>query len=207
MNRFALSVGAVRPRLSWRATGAEASRALPGDDLVPAPIGSLTHAITIRRPPRDVWPWLVQMGAGRAGWYSYDAVDNGRRPSLDRIAPDLQEIQVGSLMPALPGVTEGFTVLRIDPARALVLGWLSPAGTPVTTWAFVLEEPEPGTTRLLVRSRAGAEYHPPFGLPDWAIRSLVPLGHGIMQRKQLLGIRGRAEGRPGGAGRPSSPAA
>lgn len=182
----------IRPR-SWDATQEEAARPLPGDDLVPEPIGTLTHAITIRRPSHEVWPWLVQMGAGRAGWYSYDFIDNGRRPSLDYIAPELQQIEVGTIMPALPGMTEGFTVLRIEPERALIIGWLSPSGSPVTTWAFVFEEQEPGFTRLLVRNRASSEYHPPFGLPDAAIKTLVPWGHAIMQRKQLRGIRDRAE--------------
>src|SRR5208337_2491441 len=59
------------------ATSAERIRTLAGDDLILQPIGSVHHAITIRRPPRDVWPWLAQMGSGRAGWYSYDFIDNG----------------------------------------------------------------------------------------------------------------------------------
>jgi len=97
-------------------------------------------------------------------------------------------------MPALPGVVEGFTVLRIEPERSLVLGWLpASGGPPLTTWAFVLEEPGPWVTRLLVRSRASSDYHPPFGLPDWATSTLVPLGHAVMERKQLLGIRQRVE--------------
>jgi uncharacterized protein YndB with AHSA1/START domain len=188
---YAASV--LRRRAAWQATDAEAARPLPGDDLVAAPLGSMTHAITIRRAPRDVWPWLVQMGADRAGWYSYDVVDNGRRQSLKRIAPELQHVAAGSVMPAAPGVSDGFTVLRVEPERALVLGWVPPSdGAPVSTWAFVLEEPEPGHTRLLVRSRSTVA---PFGLPDWTMRSLVPWGHAIMQRKQLLGIRERAEGR------------
>jgi hypothetical protein len=67
----------------------ERTRALPGDEVIPAPIGSHTHAITIHRSPRDVWPWLAQMGAGRrAGWYSYDLLDNGRQPSAGRIVPE-----------------------------------------------------------------------------------------------------------------------
>lgn len=183
-----------RRRSSWRATDAEATRTLAGDDIVPTPIDSLTHAITIRRPRADVWPWLVQMGATRGGWYSYDFIDNGRQRSLDRIDPELQHIEVGTIMPALPGVTDGFTVLRIDPERSLVIGWAPAADAPpITTWAFVLEEPEPGRTRLIVRARGSAAYEPPFGLPRWTIRMLIPLGHAVMQRQQLLGIRARAE--------------
>jgi hypothetical protein len=68
---------------SVRATALERTCRLPGDELIAEPIGTLTHAITIWRPTRDVWPWLAQMGAGsRAGWYSYDFIDNGRQRSV-----------------------------------------------------------------------------------------------------------------------------
>jgi hypothetical protein len=122
---YAASV--LRRGAAWLATDAEAAQTLPGDDLVPAPLGTMTHAITIRRAPRDVWPWLVQMGAGRGGWYSYDFVDDGRRPSLERIAPELQDVAVGSIRPAAPGVSDGFPVLRVKRERVLVLTWVPPS--------------------------------------------------------------------------------
>jgi len=178
---------------SVRADQGERTRALPGDDLIPQPIASLTNAITIHRPPRHVWPWLVQMGAGsRAGWYSYDVLDNGRRPSARHIVPELQRVTVGMIFPARPGVTEGFTVLAVAPERSLVLGWVFPDGTPMVTWAFVLEALGDQGTRLLVRARAGSGYQF-HGLPLWLIRVLVPLLHLIMERKQLIGIAQRAE--------------
>ena len=182
---------------SVRSSTDERSRWLPGDELLPKPIGSpLTHAITIRRPPHEVWPWLVQMGAGRAGWYSYDFIDNGRRRSVECIVPKLQRIAVGEIFPALPGVTDGFTVLSVDPQRSLVLGWVpAGGGPPLMTWAFALQEEETGWTRLIVRARGGAGYRPPFGLPRWTISTLVAWGHFLMQRKQLLGIAQRAEAR------------
>jgi hypothetical protein len=181
---------------SVHACKAERNRRLPGDEILPQAVSSLTHAITIRRPPHEVWPWLVQMGAGRAGWYSYDFIDNGRQPSAKAILPELQHVAVGEIFPAMPGVTEGFTVLKLDSERLLILGWLpQPGGPPMTTWAFVLEEQEPGSTRLIVRARGGADYQPPFGLPRWTVSTLVPWGHAIMQRKQLLGIARRAEAR------------
>lgn len=179
---------------SVHADPAECIRRLPGDDLVPDPIASLTHAITIERPRRDVWPWLVQMGAGRGGWYSYDFVDNGRQHSAERIVPELQQIAVGSVMPAVPGETQVFSVLDLEPERYLVLGYIpADGGPPIVTWAFVLDEPEPGRTRLLVRARGREGYRPPFGLPMWTIRTLLPWGHLIMEQKQLLGIARRAE--------------
>jgi len=184
------------PYLSVQASRLEQTRALPGDELIRDPIASLTHAITIQRPPRDVWPWLVQMGAGnRAGWYSYDFIDNGRRPSADRIVPALQTVAAGDLFPAAPGATEGFHVLEFETARYLVLGWRPAPGTaPIMTWAFVLEWRTDTTTRLIVRARGGREY-PFYGLPSWVGKPFIRFGHFVMQRKQLLGIAARAESR------------
>ena len=187
---------------SVRASRRERTCPLPGDDLIPAPIASLTHATTIRRPPGDVWPWLVQMGAGnRAGWYSYDFIDNGRDQSADRIVSDLQTIATGALFPAAPGGTDGFHVLEFEAARYLVLGWRpAPNAAPIMTWAFVLEERPEGHTRLIVRARGGRGY-PFYGLPPWIGMPFVRLGHAIMERRQLLGIALRVESRkPGGHG-------
>ena len=127
-----------------------------GDNLIAEPLVSLTHAITIDRPARDVWPWLTQMGAGsRAGWYSYDVLDNGRQPSEERIVPELQHLARGMVFPALPGVTDGFTLLAFEPERYLILGW-RPNDTLVMTWAFVLNEMTSSSCRLVVRAREGA---------------------------------------------------
>ena len=178
---------------SVRATPAERTRVLPGDERIPQAIDTLTHGVTIRRAPRDVWPWLVQMGAGsRAGWYSYDQLDNGRQASAMRIMPELQHPTVGTIFPALPGVTDVFVLLAIEPERLLVLGMLSPKGTTEVTWTFLLDEVAPGTTRLLVRARGGPGYR--FqGLPLLLTRVVVRVVHLIMQRKQLLGIARRTE--------------
>ncbi len=179
------------PRRSARATDEERGRQLAGDELIREPIATLTHAITIDRSPRDVWPWLVQMGAGRAGWYSYDWLDNGRQRSATHVAEALQQIHVGSLMPALPGETNGFTVLGIETERSLVLGWVLPSGAPMMTWAFVLDPRSQGT-RLLVRVRGGPEYRF-HGLPRWAAPLVVRPVHFIMQRKQLVEIARRVD--------------
>jgi hypothetical protein len=192
------AAGTSRPTRGWRpvrASRQERTRALPGDERIPQALDTLTHGVTIARGPGDVWPWLVQMGAGsRGGWYSYDWLDNGRQPSARRLVPELQHPEVGTIFPAGPGVTEGFTLLALEPERMLMLGWLSPDGTPEVTWVFVLDEVAPGVTRLLVRARAGPGYR--FrGLPLLLTRAVVRLVHFIMQRKQLLGIAKRAEGR------------
>ena len=181
--------GQIGPRQPAERT----ARVLPGDERIPQAIDTLTHGVTIRRAPRDVWPWLVQMGAGsRAGWYSYDWLDNGRQPSATRIVPELQHPAIGTVFPALPGVTDGFIVLAIEPERVLTLGWPAPDGTLEVTWTFVLEEAAPGVTRLLVRARGGPGYRF-HGLPLLLTRLVVRVVHFVMQRKQLLGIARRAE--------------
>jgi len=153
------AIDAVMILKSVAASDDERTRRLPGDELIPDPIGQLTHAITINRPRQDVWPWLVQMGAGtRGGWYSYDRLDNGGHPSATRVLPYLQQIRVGMLFPALPGRTDGFHVLALDSGVSLVLGFRAPDGSLMTTWTFVLGDAGNSTTRLITRSRASTKY-------------------------------------------------
>ena len=178
-----------------RATADECVRSLAGDQLIPQPLDSVNHAITIRRPPSEVWPWLVQMGSDRAGWYAYDFIDNGGHPSSEHILPNFQNIHVGSVFPALPGVKDVFVVAQYEPERSLVLSWQLPNGKHQTTWAFVLEEPRPGQTRLIVRGRAASGYRP-LDLPEWFATRFGPVAHFVMQRKQLLGIARRVESNP-----------
>jgi hypothetical protein len=173
--------------LSALPAAAERAWRLEGDDLLPTARAQLTHAITIAAPPRDVWPWLVQMGCQRAGWYSWDILDNGGKRSADHIVPELQTLSVGDVLPARPTGTEGFKVLRIVPERALVLEGLGPqyAGT----WTFVLEPIGEDATRLVARYRAA--YQP-------SVKMSVVLGvlgsvHAFMERKQLRTIKHHAE--------------
>jgi hypothetical protein len=128
----------------------EDRRELPGDDLLPTAKGQWTNAITIRARPSDIWPWLVQMGCRRAGWYSYDGLDNGGVPSADRIVPELQQVEVGDLFAWTPDAYDGFIVKAVEPERVLVLG--GDAGSLYrVNWAFVLE-PLESRTRLLARA-------------------------------------------------------
>jgi menaquinone-dependent protoporphyrinogen oxidase len=178
---------------SVRTTREERTRRLPGDRLIDQSMATLTHAITIEADRDEVWPWLVQMGAGtRGGWYSYDRLDNGGARSADRIIPALQMISVGTLFPALPGATDGFHVLQHAPGRSLVLGWREGDGEPLVTWAFALKHIVSARTRLIVRVRAVPDYS--FrGLPRWLGLPIIRVVHWVMQRKQLLGIARRAE--------------
>jgi hypothetical protein len=160
---------------------------LPGDDIVADARAELTHAITIDAPPRDVWPWLVQMGCQRAGWYSWDALDNGGERSADRIIPLLQDLEVGDVLPMRPTGDDGFTVLRIDPERALVLGNTAPHWE--GTWAFVLEPVGADRTRLVTRYRA--KY--PRSIRMALFRPWMAAVHAVMERKQLRTIKHHAE--------------
>jgi hypothetical protein len=177
---------------SVSATTLERTQPLPGDEIVPRPVAVLTHAITIAASKTQIWPWLLQMGAGRAGWYSYDRLDNGGTPSADRIVPEFQTSAPGTVFPALPGVTDGFLLVEAEREHWLILGWPSPTGDPIVSWAFVLREEEQNRTRLIARARGSTEY-PFYGLPKGIGKPLITFVHFIMERKQLLGIAERAE--------------
>ncbi len=125
---FALSLAAslvatylvvLRPmRRSWGVDPKEVAQPLPGDDLVPdAPLVE-TRGITVEAPAAAIWPWLVQMGYGRGGWYSYDKMDN-EAASADRVLAEFQTLSVGDVMPTWPG--GGFQVAAMEPGRSLVL--------------------------------------------------------------------------------------
>jgi hypothetical protein len=132
------------------------------------------------------------MGAGaRAGWYSYDLVDNGGHPSARRIVPELQHVEVGTVFPALPGASDAFTLLAFEPERFLVLGWLK-GDAPIVTWTFVLAEGENGCTRLVVRARGRADYASQRQ-HWWQVQPILRVIHFAMERRQLLGIASRVE--------------
>ena len=181
----------------------ELTRPLAGDELVPEARAQVTHGITIDAPPRAIWPWLVQMGCGRGGWYSYDRLDNAGVPSARRILPELQTLRVGDELAASPRSPEGFSVERLEPERALVLhglfdleaerrvprGEARPPEYLEVSWAFVLEPLGPSATRLVVRVRADL-------MPDRrAARAFrLHVVHRIMQTEQLRNLKRRAEG-------------
>jgi hypothetical protein len=196
----AVAVLAERALRDAGTEGDEATRGLPGDEIVPDAVHQSTMAATIAAPPGEVWPWLVQMGCGRAGWYSYDLLDNGGRPSLDEIDPALQSLAEGDVVPNVPNGATGFPVARLNPGHVLVYG--TPValaeGIPVdgigvrgpVSWAFVLDERVPVSTRLIVRIRAAG----PTPWYEAPARRMWGLVHVVMQRRQLRGIAARAEG-------------
>jgi hypothetical protein len=211
---WASYAGIRRWRATWGVDADEAARTLPGDELVAEARSSDTRGITIEAPAELVWPWLVQMGYGRGGWYSIDQLDM-RGPSADRIVEEWQSLAIGDVVPTHPG--GGFAVKVLEPGRALVLyadtATMQPseptafeavpaglaasgafmAATPrqfAASWAFVVEPLDGRRSRLIERVRYWGEE----GSPVTKV-ALAALGFGVfvMMQRQMIGIRSRAE--------------
>ena len=189
----------ARPRqLRWGATNQESDSSLPGDDLIANPDLTATRAITVHVAAEQVWPWIAQLGQGRGGFYSYDALENlvgCDIHSADQIVPEWQAITVGDQVNLHPEV--GLDVAVVEPGRALVLRGGVPMGAAPPpydfTWAFVLQEQPEGTTRLLVRERyAYTQRWAPLLVEPVAVVAFM------MTQRMLRGIKDRAErgGRP-----------
>lgn len=176
----------LRPRhMTWGASEDEARGAVAGDELLPDADIVSTRVVEIDAPPWVVWPWLVQMGPGRGGAYTYDWIE--RRlgvdiRNVDRVVPELQDLRVGDEIP-MPGYA--MRVERLDPERAMVVrsttgGWV---------WAFELR-PVDGRTRLVSRNRIDRSR---WTARDWLGYPVVEPGSWVMERKMLLTIRAHAE--------------
>ena len=196
----------VLPRLRrWGATPAEATCALPGDDLVPDPLYATTRAITVQAPAEAVFPWLVQLGQNRGGFYTYDALENLFRldiHSADRIHPEWQDLVPGSDYVSLdPEHTMKLTVVELDRPRAFVIRTGGPDEAPqapgdffkgeiAATWAFVVEPLSGTSSRLLIRWRASWRETVPA---TFARAFLLEPAHFVMEEGMLRGVRIRAE--------------
>lgn len=180
--------GLYRPwQLRWGATRDEVAASMQGDEIVPHPTFNATRAVTIGARPEAIWPWIVQIGFGRAGWYSYDLLDNLGRHSAERLMPELQHIEVGDLVPLGPGENSGMRVKEFVPERS-ILWW--DEKNQLTTWAWGLDVMPDGRTRLVTRVRSRASRSHPMSA-IWLL--LVELADFPMMRKCLLGIKRRAE--------------
>ncbi|HSE67525.1 MAG TPA: hypothetical protein VLB12_11090 [Gemmatimonadales bacterium] len=180
----------VRPwHLHWGATHDEVVRSLPGDGLVQDPLEVSTRAITINAWPSHVWPWLAQMGNGRGGLYSYDWLDRFfgvlDAASADTLIPAFQQIRAGDTIPV--GGSPGWPVATAKPNELLLLD-IHQAGAH-STWAFALVPISRTQTRLIMRVRAR--------LPSSWLRpihqAVLDPAEFLMVRRQLIGIRDRAE--------------
>ena len=182
--------GVVRPwHLRWGTIGDEVTRPLPGDDFASESNTPATHAISINASAKDIWPWLVQMGQGRGGFYSYTSLENlvgCQMKNANEIVPEWQLLEVGdpiSLHPKAPRLK----VIVLGEHRALVLGGRSDEtpdnenerkrsqkyGQSVFSWAFVLDEHSADYTRLIARARGHVGEHHADGLSGIDIN-----GHG-----------------------------
>jgi len=184
----------ARPRINqWGATDQEHHATWPGDQLVARPGFVWTNAITIHAPAAQVWPWLVQLGQGRGGLYSYDWLENligCDVHSTNRILPQFQQpLQVGDRVIRMARYAPYNPVALVEPGRALVLGHIKDsdaelsAGQARSSWAFILQPLGQHSTRLLVRCRGSS----------LMARLQGPVQF-VMQRKMMLGIKQRAEG-------------
>ncbi len=185
----------------WGATDEELVLPLPGDDLVAEPASQVTRAVTIAAEPEVVWPWLVQIGADRAGFYSYDWLENlfglGIH-SADEVVEEWQGLGVGDVVRANRAGTGGWYVVDLRPGEALVLQTANLAeGRPLRRdeqlkweflWTFALRPASGGGTRLLVRERTGFD----SALTE-AMLAPVGLVSFVMTRRMMLGIKARAE--------------
>jgi hypothetical protein len=185
-----MSIGAylrfLRPwQLRWGATDDEVASSRYGDDAVSHPTFNATRGVTITARPEEIWPWLVQIGVTRAGWYSYNLFDNLGHPSSKRIMPEFQHLAVGDVIPMSPNGKEGLLVKALEPNRWML--WGSKAGD--STWYWGLDPLDAGHTRLVTRVRMRYNWTSPmllFGL-------LVEFMDIVMMRKCMLGIKQRAE--------------
>jgi hypothetical protein len=205
--------GMLHPRLlTSGATPEEEGRTLPGDDVIHAPGWEATRAITIAAPVENVWPWLVQMGYSRGGWYAWPTPVSKayvtfmrfpRHPDATRILPRYQKLEVGDHLLEGPGCMPGhgsWVVTAVEPRYSVVLHSCRNPFTGLEvdreagprpfidmSWAFVVEPVGRGTTRLLARTRVAIE-------PAWAALPMRFLGLGdtVMQRTMLEGIEARA---------------
>jgi hypothetical protein len=175
--------------LRWGATDEEVARSLPEDDMVRAPTFNATRAISIGAPPERVWPWLIQVGTTRAGWYSYDLLDNLGHRSARRIIPELQGLTAGDVVPMSPDGKQGIFVYSMDAPHSMV--WNTPGET---SWVWQLDTRPDGTTRLVTRIRSRFRWT----AMSIAFAGLMEFGDFWMMRKMLHGLRERAEGAEAG---------
>ncbi|MFZ0324572.1 MAG: hypothetical protein WAN48_10620 [Actinomycetes bacterium] len=172
----------------WGATSDEVAAPMPGDERVPSSQFTATRALTIDAPPSTVWTWLVQVGIGRAGFYSYDRLDNPGRHSSDEVIVEWQHPQVGDVAaPMVDPLREGmyFRLKTLDEPRELL--WTKAD----STWSWRLTPVDDGRrTRLVTRLRQHYDWR---SLGVLATVTLLEVGDFPMMRRMLLGIRDRSE--------------
>lgn len=195
----------LRPwRTSWGATPEEVECTLPGDEYIERPKWEATHAITIAETAENIWPWLVQIGQGRGGFYSYEFLENLVGCDIhnaDRILPEFQHLKVGDVIHLHPQ-SPPIPIVAIEPNRYILLHACNSVSTHEdsnepdeyinVSWLFYLKPIDARSCRLISRWRS-----------DYKQTLANKLGYGptfiepisfVMDRKMLLGIKERVEG-------------
>lgn len=176
----------IRPwAINWGATPEEVIQPLPGDGIVKKTHFIATRAITINATPSEVWKWIIQIGSGRAGWYSIDWIDNGGKPSSSKILLEFQKIENDYFIPFTPDQKNGMWVKEHNEHENIL--WWDKKG--YATWLWHLSPMEQGKTRLITRLRTQYDFKFP-----WVIYYILyDAGDIVMMSKCMLGIKERAE--------------
>jgi hypothetical protein len=179
-------------QMNWGATAEEVSRYMAGDELQNDPEFNATRAVEIDAPPEQVWPWIVQIGYSKGGFYGFDKLDNGGNPSADYIIPECQDLKVGDSIAA--GEYKGqlfyfMEVVEMEPDKSML--WVFVA-TPWkdATWSWGLYRTDDNRTRLVSRLRKEYAFETIQDYFGWPLLDVVEI---LMMRTTLLGIKRRAE--------------
>jgi hypothetical protein len=183
-------IGFIRPRqMRWGATTEEAARTLPYDDLVRNPTWNSTRVVTVEATPQQIWPWLVQVGWGRAGYYGYDWIDNGGKPSAWEILPEHQHLEKGTKFPMSPWTAMYCRDFEEPRWMLLRMGTDDPTGD-IGSFLYYLDPIDHGRTRLMIRMRDKYRWFNPLVL---AMQLAVDVGDILFQWEHLQGVKARAE--------------
>jgi hypothetical protein len=172
-------------QLKWGATTVEIKRTMPGDEIVFRPTFNDTRAVTIFATAENIYPWIIQMGVTRAGWYSYDLLDNLARHSAEVILPEHQNIKTGDVVPLSPDGKQGM-IVKYFRKNEWILWWDNKGDS---TWAWGIYPEGESSFRLITRVRVKYRYFSPAIL----FNILIEFFDIWMMRKCMLGIKKRAE--------------
>lgn len=190
--------------LHWGTTGAEAYATLPGDELFPVYSGEATHAITIHATPEKIWPWLMQIGQDRSGFFSYTFLENAfgcDMPKVERLVPDWKPRTrgetvwfcnpkrfngQGKMIPAVVETDRAFAMISPSDWQTVQAGGYAREGI----WSFTIQPTANGQSRLIARVRNG---RPPTLTSRLMGRLFWEPAHFVMEQKMLRTIRDLSE--------------
>jgi hypothetical protein len=180
-------------QMTWGATDEDVNRPMMGDELLVDPEMNATRAVEINATPEEIWPWIVQMGYGKGGFYGFDNLDNGRVPSVDSILLEHQDLQVGDSIAGGEYKGELFQILAVadmDPGKEML--WVFLKGTPWggATWSWGLYPIDSERTRLVTRLRQKYDMSSFQGVVSWSMIDAIEI---LMMRTTMRGIKLRAE--------------